>query len=538
MKNIIKKYKIVIICVCACFIVSCSDFLEMELTDSYSNDTYWTIASHATEGINACYRALNSADLFGSDQAPIFYMECLTPNAFHKDNAYNIMTYALGAHTGTTQGLNLITWRACYTGIGRCNNVIDNVPGIQMDENLKSRIIGEAKFLRAYFYWRLSVMFGGVPLVLSSPNNITEANALGSLPRATLEATVTQIITDLDDAIASTLAVRYPRGNANNGRASKGAALALKAKVLLQNHNYPGAVQACEAFFAANETITTAADRYGLYPDYNGLFRRANMGNIEVIFDVRWLYPTYTANYDVTHRQYQTQTPVQGLIDAYQSKNGKSIFDPTNDMYDPEDPFENRDPRLWESIMWIGRPWLGGTALSTQFFTTGYIFTKYCESIKPSVIASGTPDVDTTCPYIILRYADVLMMYAEALNETLSSPNQAVYDAVNAVRGRTGIEMPPLPEGLTKAQMTEAIRLERRIEFAGESYYYEDIRRWGIAQDVMNDAYVYRGNFGGVLDGGAIGGQRKFRADRDYLLPIPYTQIDLNPALVQNDNYN
>lgn len=513
--NSINRYQIIIL-ICTCFI-SCDDFLNMDPTDTYTDDSFWKTSSQAVDAINACYRALNEDDLFGSDQAPIFHYENLTPNSYHKDNNREIAIYARGAHTSTTLGMNVSTWRGCYRGIGRCNNVIDKVPVIEMDGYLKDRIIGEAKFLRAYYYWTLNAMFGGVPLVLTSPN----MEEHGNLPRNTHEEVVAQIIKDLEEA-TPVLETRY--SNAEDGRATKGAALTLKARVLLQNHNYAGTVKACEDVFALS--------RYELFPDYNGIFRQANIGNSEVIFDVRWLYPTYSHGYDIFHGQYQTQTPVQGLIDAYQMIDGKSIHE--SPLYNPDNPFENRDPRLDGTVAWIGKPWRGGVALATQFFTTGYTFVKFTEY---SVATTAEAITGSYNPYVVLRYADVLMMYAEALNEQLDAPSNAVYKAVNDVRDR--VNMPPLPTGLSQEQMREAIRLERRIEFAGEGYYFHDIRRWGIAQDVMNDAYVYKSNLApdAGIDGGSVGGQRKFRADRDYLFPIPYTEIDLNPNLVQNPGY-
>ena len=513
--NSIKKYPIILIC--ACF-MSCSDFLNMDPTDTYTDDSFWKTSSQAVDAINACYRALNEADLYGATSAPVFYYETLSPNAYHKDNDQEIATYARGAHTSTTLGMNVVTWRGCYRGIGRCNNVIDKVPAIEMDETLKKRIIGEAKFLRALYYWTLNAMFGGVPLILTSPN----MEEHGKLPRNTHAEVVAQIIKDLDEAVP-VLETKYVA--AQDGRATKGAALTLKARVLLQNHDYPGTAKACEDVFALN--------RYELFPDYNGIFRQANIGNSEVIFDVRWLYPTYSHGYDIFHGQYQTQTPVQGLIDAYQMIDGKSIHE--SPLYNPENPFENRDPRLDGTVVWIGKPWRARIALATELFTTGYAFTKFTEYSVATTSAALTGSIN---PYVVLRYADVLMMYAEALNE-IEGATEKVYKAVNDVRGRISVEMPPLPAGLSKEAMREAIRLERRIEFAGEGYYYHDIRRWGIAQDVMNDAYVYKSNLApdAGIDGGSVGGQRKFRADRDYLFPIPYTQIDLNPNLVQNPGY-
>jgi len=496
--------------------------MNVTLVDFYTDDTFWNTSSQAIEAINACYRALNESDLHGSGGDAIFNYENLTPNSFHKDNSLNARDFARGVQTGTTLGMNWNTWRGCYRGIGRCNNVIDRVPNIEMDANLRNRIVAEAKFLRAYYYWKMNVVFNGVPLVLEGATQ-ENVDRLGQLPRSTYEQVKTQIIKDLDEA-APALEIRYAA--AQDGRATRGAAYALKARVLLQSYDYAGTIAACEALFALN--------RYALYPNYNGIFRQANIGNSEVIFEVRWRYPDVSHSYDIYHGQYQIQVPVQGLIDAYQMIDGKSIHE---SIYtpNPADPSENRDPRLTQTVAWLGKPWRGRTAVFSDFHQSGYTFVKYTEY---TATTTGTL-TGSNNPYIELRYADVLLMYAEALNE-LSADGSVVddkaYKAVNDVRGRESVNMPPLPEGLTKEEMRAAIRLERRIEMAGEGDYFYAIRRWRTIETEMN-ADVYAGVFPPTAVNGQVLESRKFNKDRDYFWPIPYTQIDLNPNLVQNPNY-
>ena len=129
--------------------------------------------------------------------------------------------------------------------------------------------------------------------------------------------------------------------------------------------------------------------------------------------------------------------------------------------------------------------------------------------------------------YVVMRYADILMIYAEAQNEALAAPDASVYNAINRVRQRAGIAN--VPAGKTKAEMREIIRRERRIEFAGEGFYYTDIRRWKIAEQVMN-ATIFNSENKAIV-------KRTFNPARDYWWPIPQTQIDLNRNLKQNDNY-
>lgn len=506
----LKRNYILLLVITASLCVSCESMLDTTPRDFYIEESFWKTQSHAIDAIAGAYRALNHSDMYGEYVWNMY--ECLTPNAYHKDNYYNTRDFAIGAHSGTTLGLNLAVWRGSYRGIGRCNNVIDNVPNIEMDEKLKNRIVGEAKFLRAFFYWKINSVFHGVPLVLTSPNTDEHAE----LPRDTYEDVRDQIIKDLDDA-ALVLETKYSAKD--DGRATKGAALALKARVLLQDLDYTGVKSTCEDLFALN--------RYELYPNYNGLFRQANTGNSSIIFDVRFKHPELYANYDIYNTQYNIQVPVQELIDEYQMIDGKSISE--SELYDPLNPFVNRDPRLDQTILWVGKPWKGGVATEADCHQTGYSFIKYTEY---NATIGGTLS-NSEMPFVISRYADILLTYAEAVNE-LEGPTDAVYESINIVRGRESVGMPPLPLNLSKDEMREAIRLERRIEMAGEEDYFYAIRRWKTAEVVMNGS-VHTSSIPPYT--GEIIETRKFNPSRDYLWPIPFTQIDLNPNLKQNPGY-
>lgn len=495
---------LLIIPVCLC-LLSCESLLDTKPTDFYTEDSFWKTATHAEEATTSAYQALLHNDLY-NEQTP-FMFEVMTPNAYHKDNFQSAHDFAIGAHSATTIGMNLVTWRGCYRGIGRCNMVIDRVPAIEMDEALKTRLVGEAKFLRAFYFQKLNVLFNGVPLVVTSPNGADHS----ALPRAAYAEVKQQILQDLNDAIAS-LPADYPA--TSSGRATKGAALALKAQVHLQDHEYTEVVSAIDELIAL--------EKYALFPDYNGLFRKANEGNSEIIFDVRFKSPQVRNSYDIIHAQYNTQAPLQELVEAYQMKDGLSIEE--SPLYDPQNPYANRDPRLAQSIVYLGAPWRNRVADAADLHQTGYTFRKYTEYNETTVGTIANSDVN----YVILRYADVLLMYAEALNE-LHGATQAVYEAVNAVRQRPSVDMPALPAGLDKDAMREAIRLERRIELAGEGAYFYDIRRWKtIEQEMVGPVHTHSG---------AVIETRNFDPQRDYYWPIPYTEIDLNPALIQNPNY-
>lgn len=487
------------------FFIACNNELNIDPTDFYTQDTFWETSDQAIGGLTGCYEVLTSGSFYGGSTP--FLFETMSPNAFNYSNAQAANDFALGTQTGTTSGINETYWEGAYKGIGRRNTVIEKVPAINMDADLKARIIAEAKFLRAFYYDKINTVFNGVPLILTIP----DVEEHSQLPRNTYEEVLEQIMKDLNEAV-EVLPVSYPAEE--QGRATKGAALALKARILLQNRDYEQVIQITEQIFALGE--------YELFSDYNGLFRKANEGNSEIIFDVRFHAPEITNSYDIILAQFSTQAPLQGLVDVYQMIDGKPIT--KSDLYDPGNPYNQRDPRFEQTILYLGAPWRGRTAIEVDLHQTGYTFRKFTEY---NAETEGTI-VDSDVNYIVIRYADVLLMYAEAANE-INGPTQAVYDALNAIRSRPTVEMPHLPSGMNQGQMREMIRLERRIELAGEQSYFYDIRRWGTIEDEMTGP-IYNHN-------GEVIQVRSFDPARDYLWPIPYEEIDLNPNLEQNPAY-
>lgn len=499
------KYSLILFLGGTILLSSCSKMLETTPTDFLTQATYWKEEKHALEALTGCYNALTHDNLY-NNQTP-FMFEVMSPNAYHKDNYLNANDFATGTQSATTTGMNLSLWTGCYRGIGRCNTLLDNIGRITMEETTRSRVIGEAKFLRAFYYQLLNELFNGVPLVLSAPNAGEQAH----LPRNTYAEVLTQILKDLDDA-AAVLPAKHAAAAA--GRATSGAALALKARVLLQNRRYEEVITLTEKIISSNV--------YGLFADYNGLFKKANEGNKEILFDVRFKFPEMPNIYDIVHGQYNTQTPTQELVDKYQMKDGKAINE--SPLYSPASPYKDRDPRFAQTIVYLGSQWRNKIATEAELHQTGYAFKKFTDYTSTTVGEITNSQTN----YVVIRYADVLLMHAEAINE-LSGPDSRVYEAVNAIRQRPTVNMPALPAGLDQQLMREAIRLERRIELAGEGSYFYDIRRWKTIEQEMNgDVHAHDGKFMQ---------RRKFNPARDYFWPIPFTEIDLNPALKQNENY-
>lgn len=499
--------------------------LDFQPRDRYTEGNFWVSETSAERYLTGCYSVLRNSGLYGGDATPL-WEETATPNAYNKDNSGSWNSIATGLQSATTGGIITSRWSHAYGGIGRCNSLLERIHEVPMDEEVRERMIGEALFLRALFYFNLVTYWGDVPLILDSPNPADQAE----LPREERSLVVEQILEDLERA-AEKLPLRY---NSNDvGRATKGASLALKAKVLLFEASplYNSEQEADKWEYAAKAAmdVIELADEagYDLYSDYRSLFLPENENNQEVIFDVQFIFPDLGNSFDLINRQYNNNAPSLSLIEAYQMKNGMHISDPSSG-YDANDPYENRDPRLSATVVYPGSRYMGEIVSNNRFAITGFGLKKYgiYTEDKPEENLADLKAGQSYTNYIVLRYADILLFYAEAQNE-FSGPDASVLQALNMIRKRSG--MPDIDSGLSKEELREVIRHERRIEFAGEGYYYNDIRRWKLAEEVMNSGIYTWDNK--ILE------QRSFDGQRDYWWPIPQNELDLNPSLKQNPHY-
>ncbi|HEY4287820.1 MAG TPA: RagB/SusD family nutrient uptake outer membrane protein [Puia sp.] len=492
--------------------------------DQYVESNYWESPAAAQAGLSACYGVMTGSGLWGGDATPLFE-EGASPNAYDYDNTMGFNLIAEGLQSASSSGIIPGRWKACYTGIGRCNTFLVKVDEVPMDGATKTRMKGEAYFLRALYYFTLENYYGAVPLILAPPDRATQTN----VKRTNQADVVAKVLSDLDSA-AAVLPLKYTGGDL--GRATKGAALTLKAKLLLWEASplFSGGNDAAKwqtAADAAQSVMNLGGTGYGLYSDYRGLFLPQNENNKEVIFDVQFIYPDMGNSFDLIDKQYNTNAPLLDIAQVYTMKNGLPITDPTSG-YDPAHPYVNRDPRLYQTIVFPGDTFMTVPVTPSRFAITGFGLKKYSIYDKGAP-PSGKSDLkagQSETNYILLRYADVLLMYAEAKNEA-SGPDASVFSALNSVRSRAGL--PDVSTALTQDSLRAVIRHERRVEFAGEGMYYNDIRRWKTAGQVLGQA-IYK------YDGSKIE-TRKFDAARDYWWPIPQVERDLNPALEQNSGY-
>jgi starch-binding outer membrane protein, SusD/RagB family len=506
--------------------------LDTQPNNSYTSETYWTSEKNAMAALSGCYAVLTFNGIFG--YATPLWEETATPNAYNYDNSAGFGVIALGTHNAANAttgniipGIIGTRWSDCYGGIGRCNTLLARIDAVPMADALKNRAKAEAKFLRAFFYSLLEMYYGDAPLILDEPDLETQ----GNLKRTPRTEVVQQIIKDLDEA-AAVLPVKFTGGDL--GRATKGAALALKARVLLFEAsplNNPGndLVKWTTAAAAAKAVMDLPGTGYNLFSNYRSLFLPANENSVECVFDVQYSIVTtgLGSSFDLIDRQYNTNAPLRNMIDAYDMKDG--LPPAQSPLYNAATPYVDRDPRMYQTIVYPGDTYIGAVTTATApFKITGYGVKKYSiydkEANSNLINQAGRSEIN----YMIIRYADVLLMYAEAQNEA-TGPDASVYDAVNRIRQRAGLVPYEIPVGKTKEQMRAIIRHERRIELAFEGFYYTDIRRWKTAETEMTGAVYNSQNLAIVT--------RSFNKDRDYWWPVSQVQRDLNPNLEQTKNY-
>ena len=505
---------------------SCSKGLLDTVPDNkYVENNFWKTEAAVNAALTGCYGPLATAGLFGGEATPL-WEETASPNAYNYSNSMGFNFIAEGKQESSSTGIISSRYHDCYMGIGRCNTFLNHQGDVPMDEETFNRMKGEALFLRALYYFELENYYGGVPLILDPPDKETQ----GQLPRTPREEVVAQIVKDLDDA-AALLPLSYDK--ADLGRATKGAALSLKARVLLFEAspllNTSNDKDKWKAAAAAAKAVMDLAPEagYGLFDDYRGLFLPANENNKEVIFDVQFIYPDFGTSFDLIGKQYNTNAPLLSLAEAYEMKSGLPITD-ANSGYNADKPYENRDPRLYATIVYPGDTFMGELVTDSRFAITGYGMKKYTiyDREKPPAALNDLKAGQSETNYIVLRYADILLMYAEAQNEA-AGPDASVLNAINAVRER--VDMPDLTGSYDQTTLRQLIHLERRVEFAGEGMYYNDVRRWKTADKELNTKiYTYAHE--------AIE-TRSFNPARDYWWPIPQVQRDLNPNLEQMPGY-
>lgn len=549
--DIMKKINKYCLIFCSLFLFACNDeALDIEPTDQLTNASVWRSPDNAGLFLNDIYNSLNPG--------PISSVWTNLPSEISNDPLDNYsdnsvsgplagipsyQNFAQGSYGPSTPIFNNY-WQEMYANIRKCNVLIKQVSEAEFDEESKKSLIAQGRFLRAYYYKSLMDLYGGVPLITEPLNQQEDGDAI-FYARNSYEECVAFIQQECELA-ATDLPLTV--SGANLGRATKGAAWALKGTVELYAGKWADAA-------ATNLKIMESGAGYELFNNYETLFYTENENNSEVIFDVQYaaeikgtIVERYWNPVQVSDGNgWAAVNPTQDLVDSYEFLDGKTAKEGSS-LYDPNNPYDSRDQRFYASIIYDGASWKNGVIYTRTGIAnnrnevdvsgaggrtrTGYFLRK---KVDPRIVPGQSSGANS----IVWRYAEILLNYAEAKNE-VSGPDASVYDAVNQVRDRAGL--PDLPAGLTQAKMRDKIRRERRVELAFEGKRLFDLWRWKTADEVFSkplegmkispsgNALVYeRFNVGG--------GKIAFDPSKNYLMPIPESVIARNPKIEQNPNY-
>ena len=493
MKNINR----ILLTVLALLLGACSDFLTENLQGTYSNATFYKTEAHALLAITGVY---NAASFVSTENHLWVFGDVASDDATKgglagdQSDIQFIDEFSYSRNNGSLEKI----WKHYYEGISRANYLLYYSPGIDMNEDLKSRILGEAKFLRAYFNFNLVNIFGEIPIKLNPPINPDEINK----PKSPIANVYAQIEKDLTEAIAA-----IGTKDKEIGRVTKGAAWGLLAKIFIYQQKWEAALAAIAA--------VDALGLYSLEAVYKNNFIDSTQNNKESLFELQHLsdqLPKLGSHLN----QYFSPPKDNGYYFNVPLQNFVNEFEKTTTNIP--------DPRLDYTVGRAGQKWINGEDFDPAWSPTGYLQKKHSQPLKEEPIIG-----DASLNYVYLRYADILLMKAEALNEAGRSSEALV--PLNAVRKRAresylfdkslaGFGTVPvglLPDVLLTNQQTvrDAIRHERRVELGFEFHRFFDLIRYGkqtAEAALTGTGFKYSDNLGHFL--------------------IPQSELDTNPAIL------
>lgn len=513
------------------------DFLDRKPLNLLSEPTVWNDPDLIKLSVNEFYTFMNTG-----------FLTTYLPAAISDDlqvigSEESKITGYLGGDFFNSSFPQKNLWRDTYTNLRKINYFLERAESTPvLNDEQRKLMLGQARFFRAYLYFQLFSSFKEVPLILKA-QPVEEAQDKPN--KVSQEEGMNFITAELEKAVQE-LPATYPATEL--GRITSSTAQAFLSRVLLWkasplnniNNNLSDWKQAADA---AKKVMDSKL--YALQPDYNDPFLKKNvLVKPEVILEVRYngvkgekQHSFDKNNSPAGYGGKGTNAPTQDIVNEYEMKNGLMIGE-IGSGYNAADPYANRDPRFEKSILFNNAPFKGrpvetfakGKDMPTSNPTpTGFYIRKF---IAEDFDYNKDAAVTSSTNWIIMRYAEVLLNYAEAQNEAVG-PDGSVYDAINEIRRR--VKMPELPLNLSKDEMRIKIRHERRIELAFEDQHrYNDLRRWKEATTVLNrpvnGVTITKAANGSLTYTPKTAGSRVF-ADRNYWQPIQLTELTTNPNL-------
>lgn len=486
--------KIAYILITVLTLSACNNFLDVDPQGQLTQDSFYEDEKGAVMGINAIYSYMKEWSQIGFNWFAITELPSdnsdsgseLSDGSVARLNLFNDFRYDAGA------GELNDWWTGNYKAIASCNMAIDNLPKLK-NEALRIKLIAQARFFRGYFYFNMVRTFGGVPLVLSVP-----APGEYNKPRATEEEVYAEIIRDMTYA-AEHLPTRGEWGTKELGRVTKGTAEGMLAKVYLFRQDYVNAKK------YAGQVIT--GGEYDLHPDYRDLFNPKSVYSMESMMSDQYLW-TEDRNKDSEFVKWQG---VRGHF-------GWGYLSPSKDL---ADSYEASDPRR-EATIFFDREYLDGRGVVE--FPAGVEPRANKKTIWPTSYWNQNSFEKTNAHLYFLRYADVLLMYAEACNEvgdTDEALTKLEWVRERARRSATGVSVLPEIRERDRNRLREMIWEERRIELALEGHRFFDLIRAdkvvpGYAERILRDR----------------NGKSSFSAARHARFLIPQNQIDISGGIL------
>lgn len=541
--------------------------LDLNPLSEATNENFYRNQTELEMAVNDLYRI----DFWGNDS------ELHSDNEWHRAQLTNaVIGGTMDAEDGNVRNY----WLVCYKAIARVNSFLKNYNKASANtaESVMNTLAAEMRVIRAYQYAKLVTHFGDVPLI----NDVLTLEESYGKERTDKEQVIQFIFDELDKA-GEYLPESYP--SAAVQRLTKGAAWGIKARLALYTENW-------EVAKAASSKVIGLGNKgiYDLLPKYGSVFTKQGTVSNEIIFaiprsEVNKVFNGATYVQDFISRNsggFGAWLPTRDLMDAYECTDGKPIDE--SSVYNPKDPFKNRDPRLEATIVPFNTQWLGfnysphpdsltiysskfGRQVSNKDSRAVAAFASYTGFLwKKGIDQSWADRLVEDNDFIMMRYPEMLLTYAEAKLE-LGEADQSVLDAINQVRARayqvltTEVDKYPNITTLDKDDLIQVVRRERRVEFAREGLRYMDLIRWELAEVIFSrpviglpdpanqdrNKWPFPGvtplDENGFADYTGFGNdikvliERKFDKSKQYLWPIPAVELRINPNIKQNPNY-
>ncbi|MBN1598488.1 MAG: RagB/SusD family nutrient uptake outer membrane protein [Bacteroidales bacterium] len=492
------------------FLNSCESLLDETNPNQTTVQDYWVNETSAIKGTNAIYAALQRK---GTYRRWLYFAYDVRSDVLYSRSPWaDLSNFSKFTFSDYNFEVNYDLFQDQYRGLFRANQVLHYVPGIDMDPDLKKRLIGEASFLRALFHYNLVNLYGNVPVADHLPTDPSQG-----FEQRTIDDVWGLIISDLKTAQESLLLSYSPE---EVGRATWGAATGLLAKSYMQRHDYDNAIIELEKIIIDNEGL------YELVSDYASLFRHTSENSTESVFEIQF------------SNEFENGPDQDGTATSSLGCNRSIFFAPTgvgwsdaevnrwivDKFLEERDASGDIDPRMDVTLIWnkpdsldpvnlvYGVPYLtrfpeGHSKHDSQWMR------KYQNDYW-----RDTENWDSPINFIVIRYADLLLLYAEALNET--NRTEEAYDYIDMIRQRVGLEtLTSTKPDLSQQEMRDQIEHERLLELAGESVRFLDLARWGKLSSDLSDRDP---EFEYFVEG------------KSELLPIPTQEIDLNDVEQNN----